>query len=63
MDVLRDDDLISLEDGAHVMGIGVSTAYLLARQGKLPGAVKIGNRWRFSLVKYRRQVHGIEEAS
>lgn len=60
MDVLPDTDLVSLEAGARIMGIGKSTAYLLARKGEMPGAVKVGGRWRFSLVKYRRAMHGEE---
>jgi excisionase family DNA binding protein len=58
MDVLPDPDLVSLEAAAVMLGIGVSTAYSLARRGQLPGAVKLGNRWRVSLIEYRRIMHG-----
>lgn len=37
-----------------MLGITLSTAYDLARRGKFPGAIQIGNRWRVSLPKMRR---------
>lgn len=62
-DVLPDPDLVSIETVARMLGIGVTTAYGLARRGALPGAVKVGARWRVSLVKYRRAMHGQEEGA
>jgi excisionase family DNA binding protein len=58
MDVLPDPELGSIEDAAAKLDISVTTAYSLARQGRLPGAVKVGRKWRVSWVKYRREMHG-----
>jgi len=35
---------IKVEEAAHVLGIGRQTAYDLAAQGKLPGALRLGRR-------------------
>lgn len=35
---------IKVEEAAHVLGIGRQTAYNLAAQGKLPGALRLGRR-------------------
>jgi len=32
------------EEAAHILGIGRQTAYDLAAQGKLPGALRLGRR-------------------
>jgi len=43
---------------AEQLGIGTSTAYRLAAQGKIPGAFKVGAQWRVSVPAFRRLVHG-----
>ena len=35
---------IKVEEAAHILGIGLQTAYDLAAQGKLPGALRLGRR-------------------
>ena len=35
---------IKVEEAAHILGIGRQTAYDLAAQGKLPGALRLGRR-------------------
>ena len=35
---------INVEDAAKILGIGRQTAYDLAAQGKLPGAMRLGGR-------------------
>lgn len=54
----EDPDVVSIEVAARMLGIGRRTAYELARRGELPGAVRVGGRWRVSLIRYRREIHG-----
>jgi excisionase family DNA binding protein len=35
---------ITVEQSARILGIGRNTAYELAKQGKLPGALRLGRR-------------------
>ena len=35
---------MKVEEAAKVLGIGRQTAYALAREGKLPGAIRLGHR-------------------
>lgn len=37
---------ISVEEAAAILGIGRGLAYSAARAGELPGAIRIGARWR-----------------
>lgn len=53
-------DVRPISWAAEQLGIGIYTAYHLASAGKLPGAFKVGRQWRISVVRFRRQVHGIE---
>lgn len=39
---------VSVEDAAKQLGIGRSLAYELARHGKLPGVIRLGNKIRVS---------------
>lgn len=57
-DRLADPDLVSLEEAAALLGMNRNTVYRYARAGLLPGAIKVGSLWRFSLVRYRRTIHG-----
>ena len=36
---------MKIEEAAQVLGIGRQTAYDLANEGKLPGAIRLGKRW------------------
>ena len=36
---------VTVEESARILGIGRQTAYELAVQGKLPGALRLGRRW------------------
>lgn len=44
--VSSDDRFILPDDAIELMKIHPSTFYRLANQGKIPGAVKIGESWR-----------------
>ena len=35
---------VKVEEAAKILGIGRQTAYELAREGKLPGALRLGRR-------------------
>ena len=35
---------VTVEEAARILGIGRQTAYELAREGKLPGALRLGRR-------------------
>ena len=35
---------VNVEEAARILGIGRQTAYELAREGKLPGALRLGHR-------------------
>ena len=35
---------LTVVEAANILGIGRNTAYELARQGKLPGALRLGRR-------------------
>jgi excisionase family DNA binding protein len=56
-------DVQTLAWAAEQLGIGVSTAYRLAKQDKIPGAFKVGNQWRVSVPAFMREVHGGEEVA
>jgi hypothetical protein len=43
---------------AHELAISENFAYQLAREGKLPGAIRVGAKWRVSVVRFRAAVHG-----
>jgi len=36
---------LKISEVATMLGINKNTAYSLARQGKLPGALRLGGRW------------------
>lgn len=43
-----DTRLLHMEEAAKMLGISRSQAYVLARSGDLPGAVRVGNSLRVS---------------
>jgi excisionase family DNA binding protein len=42
------DEILTLQDVADLLKVGLKTAYTMAQQGKLPG-FKVGQQWRFKL--------------
>ncbi len=40
------DEILTLQDVADLLKVGMKTAYTMAQQGKLPG-FKVGQQWRF----------------
>jgi len=52
------DDVEHLVWGAERLDIGLSTAYRLAKAGKMPGAFQIGSQWRISVPAFEAAIHG-----
>ena len=44
MTVMDERKTLTVVEAANILGIGRNTAYELARQGKLPGALRLGRR-------------------
>lgn len=61
--VAVDPYVVSVPEAAQLLGISKNLAYDLARRGELPGAFKLGRRWRVSLVRLRAGVHGPEDCA
>ena len=51
------DDVKHLSWAAAYLGIGLSTAYRLAKAGQIPGAFQIGTQWRISVPAFMAAVH------
>lgn len=51
-------DLISVPDASRLIGLHPDTLYRLCRTGQFPPAVQIGSRWRVSVPKLERFLHG-----
>lgn len=51
-------DLISVPDAAGRIGLHPDTLYRLCRTGQFPPAIQIGARWRVSVPKLERYLHG-----
>ena len=51
-------DLISIPDAAHRIGLHADTLYRLCRTGQFPPAIQIGSRWRVSVPRLDRYLHG-----
>lgn len=49
---------VKVEEAARILGIGRQTAYELAAQGKLPGALRLGRRWVVSLKTLNAWLEG-----
>jgi excisionase family DNA binding protein len=39
-------DVLTIEEAAELLHLAPETTYRLARRGQLPGALKLGGRWR-----------------
>lgn len=48
----------TLEWAAATLLISLPTAYRMAQNGELPGALKVGGQWRISVPKFNAAVHG-----
>lgn len=54
-------DVMTLPQAAKRLGLGAKAAYEQAARGQFPGAFRVGrNRWRVSVPKFEREVHGTE---
>jgi excisionase family DNA binding protein len=51
-------DLISIAEAARRIGMHRDSLYRLARTGHFPPAVQIGARWRVSVPRLERFLHG-----
>ena len=51
-------DLISVPDAARRLGLHPDTLYRLCRTGQFLPAIQIGARWRVSVPKLERYLHG-----
>ena len=51
-------DLISIPETARRIGLHADTLYRLCRTGHFPPAVQIGGRWRVSVPRLKRYLHG-----
>lgn len=43
----RDENLLTVAEVAELLRVGTATVYRLAKQGKLPGVIRIASAWRF----------------
>ena len=43
---MRDDEILTIQEVAATLRISERTIYAMAKEGRLPGAVKIGRSWR-----------------
>jgi excisionase family DNA binding protein len=57
-DKLAAADLISIPDAAVRIGLHADTLYRLCRTGQFPPAIQIGSRWRVSVPRLERYLHG-----
>ena len=57
-DKLAAADLISIPDAAVLIGLHADTLYRLCRAGQFPPAIQIGSRWRVSVPRLERYLHG-----
>ncbi len=51
-------DLISVPEAARRIGLHADTLYRLCRSGHFPPAIQIGSRWRVSVPRLERYLHG-----
>lgn len=51
-------DLISVPEAARHIGLHADTLYRLCRTGQFPPALQIGTRWRVSVPRLERYLHG-----
>jgi predicted DNA-binding transcriptional regulator AlpA len=51
-------DLLSIPATARCIGLHADTLYRLCRTGQFPPAIQIGGRWRVSVPRLARYLHG-----
>ena len=51
-------DLISIPEAARRLGLHAETVYRLCRRGEFSPAIQIGRRWRVSVPRLERYLHG-----
>lgn len=51
-------DLITVPEAARRIGMHPDTLYRLCRAGQFPPAIKIGSRWKVSVPRLERYLHG-----
>ena len=51
-------DLISIPETARRIGLHADTLYRLCRTGQFSPAIQIGGRWRVSVPRLERYLHG-----
>jgi excisionase family DNA binding protein len=51
-------DLISIPEAARRVGLHADTLYRLCRTGRFPPALQIGARWRVSVPRLEKYLHG-----
>jgi predicted DNA-binding transcriptional regulator AlpA len=51
-------DLLSIPETARRIGLHADTLYRLCRTGQFPPAIQIGGRWRVSVPRLARYLHG-----
>jgi excisionase family DNA binding protein len=56
-------DLISVPEAARRVGLHADTLYRLCRTGHFPPALQIGSRWRVSVPRLERYLHGEGDGS
>jgi predicted DNA-binding transcriptional regulator AlpA len=56
-------DLISIPETARRIGLHADTLYRLCRMGQFSPAIHIGARWRVSVPRLERYLHGEDERS
>lgn len=54
-------DLISVPEAARRIGLHADTLYRLCRTGRFNPAIQIGSRWRVSVPKLERYLHGTDD--
>jgi predicted DNA-binding transcriptional regulator AlpA len=55
-------DLITVPDAARWIGMHPDTLYRLCRTGQFPSALQIGARWKVSVPRLERYLHGQGES-
>ena len=48
--------LVTIQDAATYLQISVRSAYTIAREGRLAGAVKVGKQWRVDMAALKAWV-------
>jgi excisionase family DNA binding protein len=51
-------DLISIPEAAVRVDLHPDTLYRLCRSGQFPPAIRLGSRWRVSVPRLERYLHG-----